>query len=95
MIIIKTKFKRLGALFMALMLSLSLCCTTAFAAPATAPSDGEGDAQVEVVSGSAVEEETEQDSNPFGKSYIIKGVAVVGAGLAFYVILSIKSRKKK
>ena len=96
---IKMMFKRFGALLAALMLSTTLCCTTAFAAPAIAPSGLESDALVDVVpdSEAAGEDvgEAEQDSNPFGRSYVIKGVAVVGVGVVFYVVLAAKSKRKK
>lgn len=103
MFFIRIKFKRIGALIAALMLSLALCCTTAFAAPAYDDSGAGSDAQVDVVDDAPTvmdgtedggDTEAVQDSNPFGKSYIIKGVAVVGVGVVFYVVLSLKSKKK-
>ncbi len=93
---IKIKMKRLGALLAALMLSIALCSSTAFAAPAyDADTSADSDAVVDVVDEESADVVgPEQDSNPFGKSYIVKGVAVVGVGVVFYVVLSIKTKKK-
>lgn len=98
---IKTKFKRFGALLAALMLSMSLCCAPAFAAPGSDAADTESEALVDLVDEAEPDAEAvdgtvaaEEDNNPFGKSYIIKGVAVVGVGVAFYVVLTLKSKKK-
>lgn len=46
------------------------------------------------VSESITQTDTNED-DPFGKSYLVKGVIVVGVGVIFYVVLVIKSKGRK
>ena len=90
---IRKKAKRIVAMIAALLLSCSILCTTAFAAPAT--DDSSADTSVSDTAGVADDQQTQnEDDEPFGRSYMIKGIVVVGIGVVFYVALVIKTKKK-
>ena len=48
----------------------------------------------EVAGSTDNQQEQEEDSDPFGPSYFIKGGIVIGIGVVFYAVLAIKTRKK-
>lgn len=80
------KTKRFMALLAALMIAVSMCCTTAFAAPAEDDAD-----EAETVT---VQTEETENSRPYDKSYFIKAGVVIGAGVVIYIVLAAKTKKK-
>ena len=89
---IRIKSKTIISLMLALLLSCTIFCGAAFAAPTEEDS---AETSVSEVAGSTDnQQEQEEDSDPFGPSYFIKGGIVIGIGAVFYAVLAIKTRKK-
>lgn len=77
--------KKLSPLLAAILLSVALI-SPALAAPVESPDTAAGETVVQTDA---------NESDPFGTSYIVKGVIVVGVGVIFYVALVIKSKGRK
>lgn len=91
------KANRILSLVMALLLSLTICCTIAFAAPTQedVPDTDSESITTMVDEDTADEASAQEEDTPFGRSYMVKGVVIVGLGVIFYAAIVIKSKKGK